>query len=354
MRLHPSFPGIHAGCFAGRGNGCAQYAPVGSEIVNGAYFMNTWKRIFGLSFGLLCFATCINSGYCAGPELRIDPHSLTFSSLFPGQGDTLSVTAFDSLFQSKDDGAGDVIPADPSILPPGFYIGTVRIDSAVLSDPEDFTVISGPMPGDTITLGDSSHFLLHYTPSAFNIDSTRNGTLLVYWSVITPPISNEDPPDIPQTPIAITLTGRPGAELTLAPMSLNFDSLTLGKADTLCTVTATNSRGLIPLKILNVGVFGDTNFSLISGPGIGDSIPPGESRQYCIQFNPTSPGGHGASFSLFTDGVHGTGAQSVALRGQGVAPVIQYGVQNLFHRIFTKLVIVQRSISPSLLQVWAR
>ena len=294
--------------------------------------MNTWKRITGLSFGLLCLLTFINSGYCWEPELALNPQSLTFRSLFPGQGDTLTVIASDTTLYSP---AGIYSFTGATSPVPGFYYGRVQIDSAVLSDPENFTILSGPMSGDTITYGDSSHFRIHFaalTSGIYNATFTVYATSVSYNGQDGLPYNNLARGH--DTAITITLTGVTGGELRLSSDNLDLGHVNLGEADTFC-VTATNSGSAFPTKILSagIGIGNDTSFSLISGPPPGDTIPPGESRQYCIRFAPISPGTHGATFTINTP----VGAQFITLTGQGVAPVIQYGVQNLFHRVFTKL-----------------
>ena len=294
-------------------------------------FSPFWKRISRLSFGLLCLVSFINSGYCFTPELALEPQSLTFGSLFPGQGDTLYVTVSDTLYDP-----GSFLPR-LSGGDPRFYPGTVRIDSEVISDPVNFKLISGPIAGDTIAVGDSSHFRVHFAPLTFG---TYNATLTVYWTRTlttlldgtTQPVSSTDgnPFIVPQV---VSLTGITGGALRLSSDNLDFGHVNLGGADTFC-VTATNSSAF-PTKILSadIGFGNDTSFSLISGPPPGDTIPSHESRQYCFRFAPISPGAHGATFTINTL----VGPQFITLTGQGVAPVIQYGVQNLFHRVYTKL-----------------
>ena len=133
----------------------------------------------------------------------------------------------------------------------------------------------------------------------------------------------------------------PQPQLSLEPKIINFGGLPSGDADTLC-VTATNlgvsdSRGTAMLKILGIDLSGSSDFSIISGPAVGDSIPAGQaSRQFCIRFSPTAHFIENAIFTLHTNG-RDSGTQSVTLTGELTTPLVTVGSTALFHHTFVKL-----------------
>ena len=126
----------------------------------------------------------------------------------------------------------------------------------------------------------------------------------------------------------------PPSELSLEPSTLNFGALLPGQIDTLC-VTA-QSLGPAALKLTGADLCCDPQFSLISDP-TNDSIPVGESRQYCFQFvAPNTLGARSAVFILRTNG-RDSGTQTVTLTGAAILPAVQYGATSLFHRLNVKL-----------------
>jgi hypothetical protein len=127
----------------------------------------------------------------------------------------------------------------------------------------------------------------------------------------------------------------PPSQLSLQPKSLDFGSLFVGDADTLC-VTA-SSVGVNKLAINGTGLSGSPDFSLVSATANnGDSLNSGATATYCFRFSPITIGLRSATFTLVTNG-QDSGTQFVTLVGHGKAPAVRYGATSLFRREDVKL-----------------
>jgi len=158
----------------------------------------------------------------------------------------------------------------------------------------------------------------------------RTSSMKISWVFI----SGQGLSDIAIDNVTITAFHKAPGEFSLLPKSLNFGAATPNAPDTLC-VTA-YSLGAAPVHITGYNFSGSSAYSLVSGPAVGDSIVPGNSVQYCIQFLPLSGGTLSGHFTLTTDAAD-SGSQSVSLIGIGAVPAVSYGVTNLFHRVATML-----------------
>jgi hypothetical protein len=138
----------------------------------------------------------------------------------------------------------------------------------------------------------------------------------------------------PSTDLEFTVPAPP-AELSLQPKSLNFGTLLIGQTDTVCTLTA-SSVGPATLHISGMRLSGAPDFTLLSGPQIGDSLQPGQSANFCFSFSPLTDGGRSATFTLLTDGGD-SGTQSATLNGIGAAPRVAFGGTFFFQGIRVKL-----------------
>ena len=137
----------------------------------------------------------------------------------------------------------------------------------------------------------------------------------------------------------VTITGKlvVPSELSLEPHSYNFGTATPNSPDTLYATV--KSVGSATLHFLANGGITGTNasaFSIVSGPKLGDSMQVGTTRQYAIKFQPFTSGSLSATFTAYTDGGD-SGTQSIALNGVGSVPNVAYGVNNLYHQVFTEL-----------------
>ena len=137
----------------------------------------------------------------------------------------------------------------------------------------------------------------------------------------------------PSTDLKFTPPTNAAPQLSLIPKSINFGTLPLNDTETYC-VTA-YSVGNRTLAINNYYILGDTNFSVESGPSIGDSVAVGSSVQFCIHFI-ARPSNHSANFVVVTNGKD-SGTQVVALTGGGATPLATYTPSALFHRVHTML-----------------
>ena len=137
----------------------------------------------------------------------------------------------------------------------------------------------------------------------------------------------------PSTDVRFTPPAPP-AQLSLQPKNLNFGSFEPGGDSILCVTVS--SVGSSPLHITSTSLTGDRSYTVVSGPGNGTAIQPGNSVQYCIEFQPLSPGVLTGTFTVVTDGKD-SGTQSVSLTGVGAFPTVSYGTNNLFRRTDVEL-----------------
>ncbi len=126
----------------------------------------------------------------------------------------------------------------------------------------------------------------------------------------------------------------PPPVLSLEPHTLNFGTLPVHDSETYC-VTA-SSIGASMLHIQGFSLTDPQDYTIVSGPQVGDSVAPGNSVQFCIKFKPVNSGPRIATFTLRTDGAD-SGTQVVNLSGSVLAPNISYGVTSLFHNKRTML-----------------
>ena len=128
MRLRVSFPGIQAWLLCRPRDGCAQYAPMESGIVNGAYFMKTWKRICRITFGLLLFAVFAAGAY-AQTGGRVSNYQVsTFTDTWTDIESTGIPFTYNWFWDYRHDGHGAVpLPFDfvyeGTVVPAGTNIG---------------------------------------------------------------------------------------------------------------------------------------------------------------------------------------------------------------------------------------
>ncbi|MDP4198303.1 MAG: choice-of-anchor D domain-containing protein [Bacteroidota bacterium] len=129
----------------------------------------------------------------------------------------------------------------------------------------------------------------------------------------------------------------PPAELSLSPKALNYGGVTSGSSLTLYDTAY--SLGPNPLTLTSWNITGSTNFTVVSGPAPGASVPAGQYAVFGIQFSPTASGTLTGMFNLVTTG-RDSGTQTCALNGIGAAAGVQYTfpttvypTNTLFHHV---------------------
>ncbi|HET9136889.1 MAG TPA: choice-of-anchor D domain-containing protein, partial [Candidatus Kapabacteria bacterium] len=123
------------------------------------------------------------------------------------------------------------------------------------------------------------------------------------------------------------------------PHQYNFGSLGTGAvATTAITVTnvGDNSAGTAKLSIINVGITGDPDYTIVSKPASSDSILVGDSRQIVVRFSPIIDGIRTAGITIASNGKD-SAVQNFAFTGIGLAPLISVDTNVLFKNKFVKM-----------------
>jgi len=193
----------------------------------------------------------------------------------------------------------------PLTISSASLVSTTAGDNA----PSDFTVTSNGC--HAIAPGSDCYIYVAFTPSS---TGARGATLLLDGNA-----SN--------TPITTTLSGagiNPAA--TLSATSLDFGDQRLYVTSVTRTVTLTNT-GTTPLHLSSAGAGGEFTLAHSSCANNTD-VAPGDSCAFDLTFTPTYLGNRDGGLSI-SDNATTNGYQNVALKGNGIGPLVNLSDSNL-------------------------
>jgi hypothetical protein len=203
------------------------------------------------------------TGFFVPPsELSLAPKSLSFGNLFTGQVDTLFVTA------------SSVGPA------------TLKISGAQVSGNPDFTIISGPQPGDSILSGNSAQFGIRFSPLS---SGTRTATFTLQTNGADSGTQR------------VTLTGQGITPAVRYGVSSLFRNVKVRLGDSATQYIPVSSTGLGPLSFSSIYVIGlnPGNYFISYMPQ--NPLPTGQSDSIGITFAPTMEGRPDAAIVINTN-----------------------------------------------------
>ena len=220
--------------------------------------------------------TAALSGVGVGPNVRVTPPSLTFSTQL------VSTTSN---------------PKTVTLMNTGN--ATLNITSVATSG--DFGQTNNC--GSSVAAGSSCTFSIRFTPTAVG---TRVGSLSIT-------------DDAPKSPQVIQLTGT-GTIVIVSPKSVNFGNQTVGTTSSIQSVAVTNASTTTTLNISGITIGGtnpgDFAFDPTSTcPTTGGTLGPSSACSINLKFTPAATGLRKATVSISDDG--GASPQTVLLAGTG-------------------------------------
>ncbi|HEV2464435.1 MAG TPA: choice-of-anchor D domain-containing protein [Acidobacteriaceae bacterium] len=184
---------------------------------------------------------------------------------------------------------------------------SVTLNTAVLSDPTDFSVLSTTC-GSTLGVSASCTTNIAFTPA-------NSGTLSGTWSITS---------SASATPLTVNLTGiaAPGGIATLSPSSYDFPTQGAGTVSPPVAFTLTNQSGT--LNITNISI---SNTGFTQSNNCGSSLAAGASCTISVQFAPPTASAQSATLSV-VDGANNS-PQTASLTGNDTTATLKVKPQNL-------------------------
>jgi len=221
-------------------------------------------------------ATIALSGTGVQAQISVTPASVSFGNVSVGVSNTQSLTI-------KNTGTANL-----------------SVSQAVLSG-TGYT-LSGLTVPLTVAAGGSSTFTIGFTPASA---SSFTGSLTL--------VSNT-----PNSPLVVALSGAgiaPVMQLTVAPASLSFGSITTGTSTTqIVTLTNSGNASVTLSQISESGAgFSATGFT------IPLTLAAGQSTSFNVTFDPASAGNLSGSVTVTSNAANSP--EVIALSGTGTAPV---------------------------------
>lgn len=139
----------------------------------------------------------------------------------------------------------------------------------------------------------------------------------------------------PNSNVRFTPKPKPDQRLALSPESIDFGLLLAGEISPEFDVTVKNVGATTNL-VVSAATLTGSDFTLVSAPPSNTYLP-GQSGVYKLRFSPLGSGARTGSFTVTSNGLD-SGQQSVSLVGFGIAPQVEYVVENtIFRKTRTRL-----------------